>query len=510
MARRYSSIVAAVLLFSCLAVKAEDKNPGESAATTRTSVFDLSDAHLDLDYLTLPNSPVSTRPDLPDLSPTDASSRSSSKNIEIEPSQPTTLPEGGVQWKKLMKGSLLYLGVMHSFRLATEQGTRDGLGNSLVGGYFQALGAMHGWSDGDSYYENYLGHPIQGAVSGYMWAHTDLKYRSVQFGGSRDYWMSRLRAYAFAWAFSEQFEIGPLSEASIGQIQRYCCAYGFVDHIITPNGGLVWMVAGDALDRYVTVPIENHTQKVGLRILARVGLNPAQSFANLMMMQYPWRRENRPTVSEFRGEMYRRPPSESLAGAVNPRANPGGFDITPRFEISAEVPAVYRMGGLNCLGGGGVGAVRASDFWQWTLEVNGCTLGNSLPRYWAGDSLTLAVGPQWIAHSFGRWSPHAMFRVGVQKITEDQTDPKKREQILSNLPPGASANDYYYEFTKHWESTGLTVKVGGGVDVALNRALALRVANLDYSRSWLGSLNGTNFDHGLRFASGVVLRLGTW
>src|SRR5262249_26359724 len=161
--------------------------------------------------------PVSIRPDQTDLSLTDASTRSSSTNGEIEPSQPTTLPEGGVQWKKLMKGSLLYLGIMHSFRLATEQGTREGLGNSLVGGYFQALGAMHGWSDGDSYYENYLGHPIQGAVSGYMWAHNDLKYRSVQFGGSRDYWMSRLRAYAFAWAFSEQFEIGPISEASVGQ-----------------------------------------------------------------------------------------------------------------------------------------------------------------------------------------------------------------------------------------------------------------------------------------------------
>src|SRR5215469_14506968 len=27
---------------------------------------------------------------------------------------------------------------------------------------------MHGWSDGDGYYKNYLGHPIQGAVSGYI------------------------------------------------------------------------------------------------------------------------------------------------------------------------------------------------------------------------------------------------------------------------------------------------------------------------------------------------------
>ena len=82
---------------------------------------------------------------------------------------------------------------------------------------------MHGWSEGDGYYENYLGNPIEGAVSGYIWIPGDPRYRAVQFGGSRDHWMSRLRAYGFAWAFSEQFEIGPISEASIGQIQRYCC-----------------------------------------------------------------------------------------------------------------------------------------------------------------------------------------------------------------------------------------------------------------------------------------------
>jgi len=130
-----------------------------------------------------------------------------------------------------------------------------------------------------AYYENYLDHPIEGAVSGYIWVRNDTRYRNVQFGMDRDYWMSRLRAYAFAWAFSEQFEIGPISEASIGQIQRYCCAYGFVDHVITPNGGLVWMLAGDALDRYVTVPIENRTHNIVLRILARGVLNPPQTFA---------------------------------------------------------------------------------------------------------------------------------------------------------------------------------------------------------------------------------------
>ena len=197
----------------------------------------------------------------------------------------------------------LFLATMHSFRIATEPSTRAALGNSFFGGYFAGLGAMHGWSDGDGYYETYLGHPIQGAVSGYMWIHHDPKYRIVQFGQSRDYWMSRLRAYGWSWVESEQFKIGLVSEATIGQIPRYCCGYGFNDHIMTNNGGIVWIVGGDILDRYLVTKIENHTTSVPLRVIARVGLNPPLGMANLMDLNYPWHRENRPGVREYRGEM---------------------------------------------------------------------------------------------------------------------------------------------------------------------------------------------------------------
>jgi len=38
----------------------------------------------------------------------------------------------------------------------------------------------------------------------------------------------------------------------------------------------------------------------------------------------------------------------------------------------------------------------------------------------------------------------------------------------------------------------------------------MRVANLDCTHSWLGDLNGRNFDQGFRFSTGIVLRLGTW
>jgi hypothetical protein len=418
-------------------------------------------------------------------------------------------PTSSVQWTSLLKGSMSYLGVMHSFRLGTEAGTREALNNSVVGGYFKSLGAMHGWSDGDGYYENYLGHPIEGAVSGYIWIQHDPRYRVVQFGTDRDYWMSRLRAYAFSWAFSEQFEIGPVSEASIGQIQRYCCQYGFVDHVITPNGGLVWMLAGDAVDRYVTVPIENRVHNTNVRILARMALNPPQTFANLMMLHSPWRRENRASPTHYDGEIYLRR-SESLAAAVSPEGKSGGFSVVPKFELAASLPILYQIAGLNCLGGGGIGSFRATDLRQWTVEVSGCTLGNSLPPNWSGDSLTFTVGPQWIVHTAGRWSPHAHFRVGVQKITEEHINPQLEKVVLAKVPQGADKHKYHDLYTKNWETTGFSMALGGGLDVALNRALALRVANLDYTRSWLGDLNGRNFDHGLRLSTGIVLRIGTW
>lgn len=169
----------------------------------------------------------------------DADEHSQPSNSTSAVTSRSEAPQPSIAWGDLFKHELLFLATMHSFRIATEPSTREALGNSFFGGYFAGLEAMHGWSDGDGYYETYLGHPIQGAVSGYMWIHHDLHYRVVQFGKSRDYWMSRLRAYGWSWVESEQFKIGLVSEATIGQIPRYCCGYGFNDHIMTNNGGMV-------------------------------------------------------------------------------------------------------------------------------------------------------------------------------------------------------------------------------------------------------------------------------
>lgn len=421
----------------------------------------------------------------------------------IAPPRRNEANQRGVQWGGLFKSSLLFLGVMHSFRLATEQGTREPFFNQPFGGYFDALGALHGWSDGDGYYENYLGHPIQGAVSAYIWIHHDTRYRNVEFGKSRDYWMGRMRATAYAWAFSEQFEIGPLSEASIGHIQTKCCAYGFVDHVITPTLGIGWTVLSDIGDRYLVRRIEDHTDSVGLRIFARLALNPAQSFANLLSLEYPWRREDRASPSEYRGELY--PEYATSPARSGPDEERPGV---PPFQITATVPSVLQFPNLTCYGGGAVAAFRMSPISQWTVEVGGCTLGNSLPTNWSGDSLTFTTGPQWVWNAGGRWNPYFHVRFGGQKITEKfchncvQPDPPPPFSPHCPEDPRCAAFNY--------EATGFSLPVGGGVNVKLNPALSLQVANLEYVRSWLGNLNGENFDNGFRFSTGITLNVGTW
>ena len=44
---------------------------------------------------------------------------------------------------------------------------------------------LHGWADGDPFYVNYVGHPMQGAVAGRIWLLHDPRYRKAEFGRSR-------------------------------------------------------------------------------------------------------------------------------------------------------------------------------------------------------------------------------------------------------------------------------------------------------------------------------------
>lgn len=182
----------------------------------------------------------------------------------------------------------------HSTRIGFQQKTRRELGGPFFGDYFRSVRMPHTWDDGDGWAVNYIGHPIHGAASGFIWLDHEDGAHDPDLGFSNEYWTSRARATAWAAVYSFQFEFGPFSEASLGNVGLRPNTTGWVDHIVTPAGALGFMVAEDALDRFLILRIESWTGNRLLRILARMALNPSRTLSNTAQGRAPWARPVRP------------------------------------------------------------------------------------------------------------------------------------------------------------------------------------------------------------------------
>lgn len=151
-----------------------------------------------------------------------------------------------------------------------------------------------------------------------------------------------------------------------------------------------------------------------------------------MAFKVPWHRENRPGIHEYNRELYPKP--EYL--------NVGTFEnsIVPRFEISATVPFFMRSGDSSCVGRGGTGGFRVASSRQWTDSVRA-------------------------------------FSVGGQKVTQEYSNTALKQQTLSAVPPTKSASSVYWDYMTRYETTGPSVSIGGGIDLRLNPALAVRLGS---------------------------------
>jgi hypothetical protein len=185
------------------------------------------------------------------------------------------------------------LAIQHATRIGLQEKTRRELHGDFFADWKRSVHVPHQWGDGDSGLTNYVGHPGQGAASGFIWLQRD-PHAPTSFVASGAYLHSRLRGMAFAAVYSVQFELGLLSEASIGNVGMNPATAGWVDHVMTPVGGLAIMVAEDVLDRFVVSRIERHTDSPVLRAMTRMFLNPARATANVAAVQAPWYRPDRP------------------------------------------------------------------------------------------------------------------------------------------------------------------------------------------------------------------------
>jgi hypothetical protein len=195
--------------------------------------------------------------------------------------------------KGVIGDSLRLLLIEHGLRVMFQEKTRRELVGPFWQDYVKSVRVPRQWHDGDGWFVNYVGHPIHGAAAGFIFIHNDPKSRREEFGLSQRYWSTRWRPVAFAAIYSLQFEIGPLSEASIGNVGMNPATTGWVDYVVTPVGAMGFLVAEDALDRYFVKWVEERVYSQVLRASLRLLCGPSHMMANLAMGKLPWHRDTR-------------------------------------------------------------------------------------------------------------------------------------------------------------------------------------------------------------------------
>jgi hypothetical protein len=204
---------------------------------------------------------------------------------------PAQEQEQGFDWGSASRESLRFLTIQHGIRL-TQPKTVDRLGGPFFDDYLKSVKGLQSWQDGDSASTNYGGHPMQGAVTGYIQVQNDPVGKRVNIADGAVYWKSRLKAMGWSAAYSTQFELGPYSEASIGNVGKTPGTMGYVDLVVTPTGGFGIMLAEDALDHFIVARLERRVNPRTMRVL-RMVLSPNRTVANLLRFKKPWRRDNR-------------------------------------------------------------------------------------------------------------------------------------------------------------------------------------------------------------------------
>lgn len=203
----------------------------------------------------------------------------------------------GIRWKPLI-GQMMFFTTLENAMRMTEEKTRAKLSGPFFKDWMESAGNLSGWSDHGKFFANYIAHPMQGATAGFIYKNNDTRYQALTFDATdKRYWKMTGIALVFATIQGAQFEIGPYSEASLGNVgQEKEDGYSkmaWIDIVVSPTIGTAWLVGEDALDKYVIQSIERRFSNKFVYIPVRILLNPIRSFANALRFKSPSYRDDR-------------------------------------------------------------------------------------------------------------------------------------------------------------------------------------------------------------------------
>jgi hypothetical protein len=207
--------------------------------------------------------------------------------------QRTEVGSDKFNWDGAARQSFYFLSIQHGMRMMQRK-TRRELGGKFWPDYVDSIAGVEGWGDGDSFLTNYVGHPMQGGITAWIQIQNDPKGMNQEIAWrNQAYWHSRLKAMAWSALYSTQFELGPVSEASIGNVGIHPGTNGMVDLVVTPTAGFGMILGEDLLDKYVVKRLEDGTDSVPKRRFYRIFFNPERAVANVLRLKVPWHRDSR-------------------------------------------------------------------------------------------------------------------------------------------------------------------------------------------------------------------------
>ena len=196
---------------------------------------------------------------------------------------------GDPDWWGITADSLMCLGIFHGFRM-TEEKTRKMLPGPFFKDWKDSVASLEWkWDDGGKFFANYIAHPMQGSAYAFIWADNHKGSNEYLIGWNRHYWNAKHKQFLFSVASTIQFELGPISEASLGNVGiNRPGAMRMVDFVVTPVAGVyIWSVLEDGLER-IAYSIEDDHRNWG-RLLRSLCIT--RSFVNTFLgFRPPWYR----------------------------------------------------------------------------------------------------------------------------------------------------------------------------------------------------------------------------
>jgi hypothetical protein len=377
-------------------------------------------------------------------------------------------------WKGLLLQSLAFDGIQNGVRIAISSASdRHILVNKpFWHDYVASLEQfnMRRWNDGDSIKVNYVGHPLQGAITGYLEVQNGPSDRDVRFGDTPEYIHSRLRAFAWSTVYSTAWELLPIGEAGIfnegGYTYPIRCSgaacnspnatytnnTGWVDFVITPILGTGLIVAEDYVDTITDRLVRRHPNAVRYKLL-RAGANPSRSVANVLRGRYPWFRDyDSPREWES-------PIAPKFERALNREPNEH-VDLFPHYtSLSIQTNRADCFGCRRYVSGSGVDiGIRLRRYLDIETDMNYVANASPLSSFNIGGDLVVTTFGLRSGFDGHRFAVKLTLAPGIASYSRAQSIPTASNP---NPPVGRVTN--------------FQADVSSATDVKANDHLALRI-----------------------------------